>query len=473
MAFGFSRGAQAPVAAPTDTPRKQSPLSEMLENIVPGEEPSYALCKLLYTNHPIGTKIVEAPIQLVFSQPRAVSGVPESVKKQFETAWAKVSADAVIKNTIRLSKIYGVSTLAELETGVYNVFDSLNTSGSFAANLDPLSPQFLKTPAVRVENRVFGPGECVVLHNGPPIYLDYVDSGYGYTGRSVYHAAVFDLQSYIDVMHADRLIAQKAGVLVAKIKTMGAAVTGVMQQLSAFKRNFLKEARTYNVLQIGAEDEVESLNMMHSTESTAGSKNSILDSIAAAIGMPAIILKSETLAQGLGGSGAEDSKVIANYVSEERSAIEPLYDFLVPRVQKMAWTADFYASYQETDPEYASIPFETAFYEWVEQFAFNWPDFLREQKSEKAKAAEATMNLIEKTYNLLNGTVSPDDRRLLCQFVMDTINSDELKEFVPVSLDLNLDGEFAQPAPTEIKASITEDETEEGADAPETADIDT
>ncbi|MFP3547875.1 hypothetical protein SB748_31335, partial [Rhizobium sp. SIMBA_035] len=83
-----------------------------------------------------------------------------------------------------------------------------------------------------------------MLNNGAPIYLDYVDSGYGYTGRSVYHAALFDLQSYIDVMHADRLIAQKAGVLVAKITTMGAAVTGAMQQLSGFKRNLLKEART-------------------------------------------------------------------------------------------------------------------------------------------------------------------------------------------------------------------------------------
>src|SRR6202044_1223505 len=120
-----------------------------------------------------------------------------------------------------------------------------------------------------------------------------VDSGYGYTGRSVYHAALFDLGTYLDTMHANCLISQKSGVLVAKIKTMGAAVTGAAQQLSGFKRNLLKEARTYNVVQVGSEDEVESLNLMHSVEANNGSKESILDSIAAAVGMPAIILKSE------------------------------------------------------------------------------------------------------------------------------------------------------------------------------------
>ncbi|WP_321868629.1 anti-CBASS protein Acb1 family protein [Paraburkholderia tropica] len=456
--FNFGGGSAPAATPPQDATRRQSPLSSLLEEVVPGDQPSYELCKLLYTTHPIGTKIIEAPLQLVFSQTRAISGIPEAVKKQFETTWRNASADAVIKNTMRLSKMTGVSTLTELEPGVFNVFDSLNTSGSFGSNLDPLSPQFLRTPSVRVNGRVFGPGECIVLHNGPPVYLDFVESGYGYTGRSVYHAALFDLASYIDVMHANRLIAQKSGVLVAKMKTMAAAANQMAQQIAGFKRNLLKEARTYNVIQVGIEDDVESLNLQHSVESANGSKESILDSIAAAIGMPAIILKSETLAQGLGGSGAEDSKVIANYVSEEREAIEPLYQFLIPRIQKMAWTPEFYASFQATDPEYADIPFETAFYEWIESFLYEWPDFLREQKSEKAKAAEATMNMLEKTFNLLNGTVSPDDRRMLCQYVMDTANSDELKEFLPVPLELNLDGDFSMPAPTDIKETVSEDE---------------
>jgi hypothetical protein len=454
--FGWGNGGTPVNVQPNVPERNTNPLINMLENAVPGDEPSYELCKLLYTKHPIGAKIVEAPIQLVFSQERVISGVPEDVKNQFTATWKKVSAESAIRNTVRLSKIYGVSTLAELSEGIYNVYDSQNTGGSFGSMNELLSPQFMKTPSVRVLDRVFGPGECIVLHNGPSVYLDYVSSGYGYTGRSVYHAAVFDLGTYLDTMHANRLISQKAGVLVAKIKTMGAAVTGVMQQMSGFKRNLLQEAKTYNVLQVGHEDEVESLNLMHATEANNGSKESILDSIAAAVGMPAIILKSETLAQGLGGSGAEDSKVIANYVSEERTSIQPLYDFMVPRVQKLAWTPEFYESFQATDPDYQGVPFETALYEWIEAFEFEFPDFLREQKSEKAKSVEARIKLVESAFNLLNGNSSPDDRRMLHQFVMDNYNSEDIKEFLPVPLELNLDGDFSEPAPTEIKESISE-----------------
>jgi len=454
--FGFGNN-NVPVNVQSAAPeRRTNPLISILESVAPGDEPSYELCKLIYTKHPIGAKIIEAPLQLVFSQSRAISGIPEAVKTQFETVWKNVSADAVIRNTVRISKMDGVATLAELSPGVFNVYDALNTAGSFGANLEPLSPQFMKTPSVRVQDRVFGPGECIVLHNGPPVYLDYVESGYGYTGRSCYHAALFDLGTYLDVMHANRLISQKSGVLVAKIKQMGAAVTGAMQQLSGFKRNLLKEARTYNVVQVGHEDEVESLNLMHAVEANNGSKESILDSIAAAVGMPAIILKSETLAQGLGGSGAEDSKVIANYVSEERQSIQALYDFMIPRVQKIAWTQDFYAAFQEAETDYANVPYETALYEWIEEFVSEWPDFLREQKSEKAKAAETTMKMVIDGYNTFQAALSPDDRRMFCQTFMETWNSDGMKEFLPVSLDLNLDGDFADPAPTEIKESVSE-----------------
>jgi hypothetical protein len=59
---------------------------------------------------------------------------------------------------------------------------------------------------------------------------------------------------------------------------------------------------------------------------------------------------------------------------------------------------------------------------------------------------------------MLSATVSPDDRRILCQFIMDNLNSEEIKEFLPVSLDLNLDGDFSTPAPTEVRETISEDD---------------
>jgi hypothetical protein len=431
---------------------------QMLEELAPGDEPSYELCKLIYAGHVYGQKIIEAPLQMVFSQQRAISGVPDAVRIAFESAWKRYSADTAIRGAVRTSKQYGVSTLAETKEGQYSVFDPFNTSGSFGNNSNPEADNFLKTPTATVGKKSYGPGECVVLHNGAPIYLLYVASGFGYTGRSVYHACCYELQTLIDIQSAARLVAQKAGVLVMKTDSTGSTVTGNAQQIASVKRNYLKEARTSNVLQAGTEDTIESLNMMHSIESVEGAKNAVLDIIAAAVGMPALILKSEILAQGLGGSGAEDSKVIANYISAEREAIEPLYDFMLPRIQKLAWTPEFFEAFKENNPEYADLTYEQAFYEWQDQMVFEWPDFLREQKSEKAKAVETTMTLLKETFTMLSATVSPDDRRILCQFIMDNLNSEEIKEFLPVSLDLNLDGDFSTPAPTEVRETISEDD---------------
>ena len=56
--FGWGNG--TPVNVQPNVPeRRTSPLINMLENAVPGDEPSYdELCKLLYTRHPLGEKIV-------------------------------------------------------------------------------------------------------------------------------------------------------------------------------------------------------------------------------------------------------------------------------------------------------------------------------------------------------------------------------------------------------------------------------
>ncbi|KGC14621.1 hypothetical protein DM48_362 [Burkholderia gladioli] len=40
------------------------------DDIVPGSEPSYQLCKTIYVSHPLGGKIVDQPIKLAMSQKR-------------------------------------------------------------------------------------------------------------------------------------------------------------------------------------------------------------------------------------------------------------------------------------------------------------------------------------------------------------------------------------------------------------------
>jgi hypothetical protein len=438
-------------------------LSTMMleQDILPGADASYGLCKMIYVYHPLGLKMVEAPITLAFSQEREVSGVPEEVKNAFLDCWAHSVCNDRIADTMRQARIYGIATCAEVQKGVFSVFDPLVTAGSLVLNLDRLAPDFLKVKNVRVDNRTFTAEDCVVMMNEAPIYLQWTNSTFGYTGRSVYQRALYPMQTFLQSMITDNLVIQKAGVLVAKMKKVAAAVNRIMQTISGWKRNLLKEAKQYNVLQIEVDEEIETLNMQNTAEAVTTSRNNVLDNIAAACDMPSIILKSETLNEGFG-EGTEDAKAIANYVNRFRKSMEPLYEFFVPRVQKAAWSEEFYEAFQNSNEEYKDIPFNVAFYEWQKNFEFLWPNLLTEPDSEKAKAAETRLDGVERVFNLLNASVSPTDRKQLVQWVMDSVNSEVNQILFPEPLILELDGDFEQAQPTELRGreSVSISDTE-------------
>ena len=84
----------------------------MCDAIVPGEQPSYAICKTIFSLHVLGAKMAEAPIRMAQSQKREIS-IPDSpedeVKEQFERQWEADGADKNIFNTRRLCRVYGIS----------------------------------------------------------------------------------------------------------------------------------------------------------------------------------------------------------------------------------------------------------------------------------------------------------------------------------------------------------------------------
>ena len=93
----------------------------MADDIQPGAAPSYQLCKLLYAFHPIGKKMVDAPITKAQSQERQIT-VPDSpeeaVREQFKKVWKEVGCDRLIRNTYRLSRVYGLSTITAMMEGL-------------------------------------------------------------------------------------------------------------------------------------------------------------------------------------------------------------------------------------------------------------------------------------------------------------------------------------------------------------------
>src|ERR1700678_2375464 len=97
------------------------------EAIVPGSQPSYQLAKDIFSYHPLGAKLAEAPINMAQSQEREIT-VPldgeERIVEAFKTEWKSIGgsnagmahadlqgADALIKSLKTQSRIYGIATL--------------------------------------------------------------------------------------------------------------------------------------------------------------------------------------------------------------------------------------------------------------------------------------------------------------------------------------------------------------------------
>ena len=161
-----------------------SPLQQLLmaDFIQPGSEPSYQLCKTIYTYHPMGKKLIDAPISLALSKAREIS-VPDSpedlVTESFERQWKLMKCDKYIENVARLASIYGVATLAYDVTGInpdtdlpykrsdiippdrlheleiiFHTFDPMNTAGSLVLDQNPASKTFQTPVSVSVAGAI-------------------------------------------------------------------------------------------------------------------------------------------------------------------------------------------------------------------------------------------------------------------------------------------------------------------------------
>ena len=69
----------------------------MADEIIPGSDASYQICKTIYSYHPLGRKMVDSPVMVAQSQRRAISiaNAPENrVREAFEAEWQRINADA-------------------------------------------------------------------------------------------------------------------------------------------------------------------------------------------------------------------------------------------------------------------------------------------------------------------------------------------------------------------------------------------
>lgn len=435
------------------------------DDIQPGMTAGYQTCKTIYLYHPLGGKMVDRPIKMAMNEPRTVhvSGtysLEQRLRDAFEREWRALGANKHIANAARLARIYGTSAVAMLvdnqepSTALdfrtlykhsisFNILDPLNTAGSIVLNQDPNARDFQKVDGIQVAGKPYHKSRCVVIQNEDPIYLAYNPAAFGFTGRSVYQRALFPLKSFIQTMRTDDMVAVKGGLLVTKIKGPSSVVNNMMQKLSGIKRMMLKRGKTGEVLQIGDQDTIESIDLNNLDKPLDSVRNHILANIAAAADMPAIILNSETFTQGFG-EGTEDAKAVAVYVDDLREWLETLYEYFIRICQYRAWSIEFFQSLRADIPDIKDT-YSQYFSKWINNFEYRWPSSLKEPESEKVKVDEIRFKAIVSTLEILlpQLTSDPDNRATLIEWACENANANE--HLFPQRLNLDYDALIDNP----------------------------
>lgn len=434
-----------------------SKLQDLLDgdDIEPGSQVSYQQCKDIYSYHPLGLKMAEAPISLAMSQQRelAVPGSPEElVVEAFVREWKALDVDKVIYTLKTTSRIYGIASCALMIDGLdsteptpfkkladkkitFNVFDPLNTAGSLVLNQDANAFDFQKVLNVAVSGKAYHRSRTVVTMNESPLYIEYTTSSFGYVGRSVYQRALYPLKSFLGTMKTDDMVSRKAGLLVAMIKQAGSIADALMQKFTGIKRSLLQQAVTDNVISIGQDDKVESINLQNLDGAAAMARKNILKNIATAADMPAVLLENETLTEGFG-EGTEDAKTIAKYVERVRQEMHPLYTFFDEIVMYRAWNPAFFETIKAAHPDVIGpASYEETFYKWKAAFHYEWPSLLIEPESEEIKTEETKYKAILGMVEALLEKLDPDNQAALIEWAQQNFNENKLIFPIPLNLD--------------------------------------
>lgn len=444
------------------TSRLGSALLAMLQadDLVPGDEPSYQLCKTILAYHPLGLKMTEAPITIAQSQKRKLSldagsdGARQRLIDAFEKGWEELGADEHIKNVGKLARAFGVASLGVLTEGTppdrplefpelwdkvigVNVFDPLNTAGSLVLNQNPNDLDFQKVKSIAVAGKAYHRSRSVTLLNEKPLYIEYTNSAFGYVGRSVYQRALYMLKSYLQTLITDDMVSVKSGVLIAKQKQVSSAVDAVMGFLAGTKREMVKEAKTFNVISIDTEEDIESLNLQNIDGAFGQARKDIIDNIATAADMPAIILNQETFAEGFG-EGVEDSKRVVQYINGIRVWLAPVYRLMDKLVAYRQWNPEFYKALQGEFPkEYGARTHKQAMFKWLNSWSALWPNLIEEPESELIQVDDVKFKAVIAAVEVLAPLLDPGNRAKLIMWVVDCFN--ERKSLFPHPLILDFE----------------------------------
>src|SRR6185312_1534138 len=449
------------------------------QEIQPGDEPSYEICKAIFLAHPLGDKIAAAPIRLAQSQNRDINiptGPEEVLVERFREVWNALDCSAHLLNLKTQARVYGLASIGvgtkEAKAGdplnldtlwkdeiFFNVWDPLNTAG-LIVDQDPNSPTFQKPGSVRVNGIPWHPSRTKTVLNEQSIYIAWTAAAFSYAGRSVYQRGLYPLKSFIETMRTDDMVARKAGLLVAKMEQPGSIVDRVMSAMMAIKRALLRQGQTNDVLGVSTKESIESLNLQNIDGAMAMARNDIIKNIATSAGdMPAKLLTQESFVEGFG-EGTEDAKLIAMYIDRIRIEMDPEYRWFDEIVMRRASSPEFYETIQRRYPsDYAEVEYKLAFYRWRNAFKATWPSLIKEPPSELVGVEDVKAKALIALFQVMSPELDPDNRAGLVQSVFDTVNSMEnLFPGAIFSLDYDKLVDHLETAPAESEEELADTE---------------
>lgn len=433
----------------------------MAPEILPGSDPGYELCKTIYSYHVLGAILTDAPYRRAQAKPRE-----ESVKvlgedrllDQRKKKWhelGRVGGTVLLFDLFSTARRYGIASLGVGEVGVdpaiplditkvagkdlfFSIFDPLNTSGSLVLNQDPNSPNFLKPMGpVRVNGKEWHTSRLSIKMHGRPIFIEYTNSAFGFVGRSVYQPALFPLKTFIQSMLTDQMVVQKSGLLIYKAQSPSAFIDQIMQWFMGLKRSMLKQGNTGQVLSIGVDEAIETLNMQNLDTAFTTARTNVLRNIASAAGMPASIIAQETLTEGFG-EGTEDFKKEVEYLDNIREEMDPHYAFLDEICNRQAWNPEFYETLRgDYKTTYGEGGYDRALETWLRAYRTKWPNLLTEPDSEKIKTEDVQMKTAIAVGELVLPEGSPAMKSQYFAWLAEQVNNRE--KIFASGLDFDLD----------------------------------
>lgn len=454
------------------------------DQIVPGSQPSYQLCKQIWALHPLAGKIVEKPISLALGQKRKINvpcAVEDRLVKAFEREWKKIRATRYIRDLAHVSRTYGVGALVYGAEGIptdqpipgatlfkipdlyVNILDPLNTAGSMVTNQNPNAPDYQKQwMEITAAGQPYHKSRTITLFNGTPIYLDYQGSSFSFSGRSVFLRALFPLKSFIQTMIVNDMVSLKAGLLIAKMEQGGSVISKVSAKVSGWKRSLLKEGRTDNVLTVGVNESIESIDLTNTATAMETARDNIISDCAAATDTPAILLKDESFAKGLA-SGDQDMLAVVQHIDNIREELEPAHEFFDRIVMHRAWNPEFYAALQEEIPELKGKTYEAWFFEVRDLFVAEWPSLLEEPKFEIVKRNAEKLKAMTEVLKALLPALDPANKAFLVDWFVQAIN--DMPEIFSGSMqfDPELLANYEPPLPAGPGAPGGEDDDSKGS----------